>query len=653
MKKRFHILYILLTLSGWSFAQSVQSPFTIWKLTSITGQANLKGNYRTFTSTVNDIVDKQNERFANAIIQVRAQSYFVHPNFMLVNVNALYNPETRRRNYIGVPDNNEKNNREGVDISALFFQKKNFNLSANASTYTNLQNIDNLSKVKEKITYWGATFSDRNKIMPFTVSYNKQNSDQKILETDRTYQLNQEIYQINSTKSFGLKDHHSFNYLHTNNYSNQLDTSNITSLKQNNKVEVYELNNDISFGKKSGITYASGLASTIEKGDLNYKNNSIQQSLSIRLPYHFSLINTYNYRRANQDTNRLDYNRYQSILSHQLFASLTSRVNFEHWESKQATYDEKRDKVGADFRYQKKIPKGKIIISYGYNKEFQSVSTPTSTIYTFHDEYILIDNVITMLRKQYIEFTSVVVKDVTGNIIYQPNLDYILINHDPYIEIVRVPGGLIPNNGKVYIDYTSKKPGANKYAMSNQSLVIDVWSFKSILNAYYRMYQQNYDNQVISDFQVLNTETRHVLGTKLDLHTMSAGIEYEFCKSNILPYSSLKYFFTFQKNIRKFMVLANGNYTNYIMGNEESRRKDLNLQGKFSYTISPTIKTNLDYAFRSMKGHGINININSVKFEITSQLRKLYISTGTELYSTKSAYSKSNYKEIFVQQFII
>jgi hypothetical protein len=217
------------------------------------------------------------------------------------------------------------------------------------------------------------------------------------------------------------------------------------------------------------------------------------------------------------------------------------------------------------------------------------------------------------------------------------------------MEIVRVPGGLIPNGGKVYIDYTSKKPGQYKYVMSNQNLNIDVWTFKNIFNTYYRLYTQGYDNQMISEFQVLNTQTRQVFGSKIDLHTMSAGVEYEYCQSSILPYSSIRYFFTYQKNYKKIMVLANGNYTDYKMKTEESRRKDLNLQTKFSYAILPTLKTNLDYSYRSLTGRGIEMNIHTSKFEITTQVKRLYISAGVEVYWSKSSYTNSKYKGAFIQ----
>lgn len=650
MKNVLYILLIWITTSTCVFAQKKEpSPFTPWRLTSYSGQISLRGNYRTYDNTVNGITNKQTENFLNAIIQLNTQSYIIHPNFMLLTVNGIYNPETRRRQFIGNPDNSENNNREGVDANALLFQKKNFNLSVNGSIYTNLQNIDNLNRVKENTKYWGAVFSDRNKYLPFTISYNKQNSDQKTLETDRKFSFEQELYQFNTTKSFGRRDHHSFNYLHTNNSSKQSDQSTISLFAQKNSVDVFELSDDISFGKREFLTYSSSLASTKEVGDLRYESGTIQQSLSIRLPYHFSILNTYNYRQSKQDTNRLDFHRYQSILSHQLFSSLTSRVNYEHWESKQNFYNEKRDKMGADLRYQKNLSEGKLIVSYGYNREHQTVTTAPTILHVFHEEYTLDDANIVFLKNQFIDLNSIIVKDVTGSIIYQLNLDYILINHDPYIEIIRVPGGQIANLGKVYLDYTSNKPGLYEYEMSNQSIIVDVWTFKSILNTYYRMYTQGYDNQIISEFQVLNTQTRHILGTKVDLHTMSAGVEYEFCKSNILPYSSIKYFFTIQKNLNKYMLLANGTYTDYHLSNENSRRNDLSLQTKFSYAISPSLKTNIDYAFRSMKGRGVDMEMHTGKIEFTAQIKRLYVSTGAEIYWSKSEYSHNTYKGAFIQ----
>jgi hypothetical protein len=649
MKLSRYIVIILLFHAVHVYSQRTQNQFKFWRLTSISGQATVKGNYREYTTKLNDIVDKQTETFVNGILQVQTRSYFIHPNFMLVNLNGIYNPETRRRKYLGIPDNLENNNREGVDLTVLFFQKKNANLTVNASSYNNLQNIDNLTRVREKTEYWGGVFSYRNKILPFTLGYNQQKTDQKTLDTERRFRLDQQIFQATANKSFSKRDRHSFNYLHSINNSSQTDVGSISPSGLNSSSDVIELSDGITLGKNNGISYGSSLSTSKQKGYIDYSSNSIQQSLSFHLPYHFNLANNFDYRNSNLDSVSNSFNRFQSVLSHQLYASLTSRFAYEHWRSLQDSYNEKRDKYSADLRYLKQIPNGKIILSYGYSREYQSVSTPPTSLYIFRDEYTLSDTAIVLLKNQYVNLQSIVVKNTTGSTIYQLNQDYLLIDRNPYVEIIRIPGGLISNNSQVYLDYLVNKPGLYKYVMNGQNFVADIWTLNNKLDTYYHMYTQGYENTINSEYQVLNTITRNVFGTRISFSSLSAGIEYEYCKSSILPYTSLSYFLEYQKMYRKYLFLINGRYSDYKMSNEDSRRKDLNLQSKLAYSITPIMHLNLNYIYRSMKGHGIELTIHTTKLDLTTSIRSLYLSVGTELYWSKSLGTQTNYKGGFVQ----
>ena len=66
-----------------------------------------------------------------------------------------------------------------------------------------------------------------------------------------------------------------------------------------------------------------------------------------------------------------------------------------------------------------------------------------------NEEQVLRDGEMTLLNKPYVDVNSVVVKDVSGTLIYQANFDYILLERAGYVEIQRIPGGLIPNKGTV------------------------------------------------------------------------------------------------------------------------------------------------------------------------------------------------------------
>lgn len=647
IRKKYIFFYFLLTgLNG--FSQTGHSPFRAWQLTSLSGQAYIKGNYRESEISINDLTSKQTETYLNGIFQVRSQSFFVHPNFVLVNFNGIYNPETRRSQFIGIPENSEKNNREGLDLSAIFFKKKNYNLTTSASTYNSIQNIDNLTRIEDKSKYTGATFSFYNKILPFTLGYSGLSSTQRTLDIDRSFNLNQRIFQMTANKSFTTFSNHSFSYLHTENTSLQRDVVYISPISAANKIDFAELTDNFSFGKKRNYSFTSSIANSDEHGSTNYKTFSMMEMASVRLPKRFILSGEYNYRLTKLESEKINYNRIQGTLTHQLYESLNSKLLFEHWVTDQTNYKEQRDKAGIDLRYLKKISGGRLILTYAFYKESQSVKTSAKVKFV-REAYVLTDNLVTLLKNQYVDMLSVVVKDSTGNTIYRPSFDYILIDRNPYVEIERVPGGHIPNNATVYIDYMAARPGLFEYHVNNHALNADVWLLKNKLNTYYRLYTQDYSNQVISENQALNIFSRHVIGTRLDFNFISGGAEFEYCKSNILPYAGMKYFVAVQKVYEDLYVTFNGNLSDFQMNNESSRRKDIDARCNIAYSILKNLRMNIDYMYRSMRGRGINMDIQTTKIEISTNLHKLFLSLGTEMYWSQSQSAHSNYKGGFIQ----
>lgn len=647
--KRVNSIFFYLLLMGMSaYSQTDQSPFKIWRLTSLSGQVSLRGNYRESETWNGGFYNKHSESYLNGIVQGRTQSYFVHPNFMLVNFNGIYNPETRRNSYIGLPDNSEKNTNEGWDASAQFFRKKSFTLTTNASVYNSLQNIDNITRISSKSNYKGATFSYLNKVVPFTLGFSHQKNNQRILDTERSFKVDQYLYQATANKSFGELDYHSFMYLHTDNTSLQNDIGFVTPSRIINNIDFYELNNEVSFDSKKHVTFSSSLAKTNDRGTNRFENFAVQENLNFRLPKRFVLTNNYSLRKTKQVSEEYNFQRFESALGHQLYESLTSRVAWEYSESDQSTYLEKRNKTSVDLKYVKKIRNGKLWLSYIYYNEYQEVEAHPSTVNIIHEEKILADNQITLLNNQYVDIQSIVVKNVNGSTIYQLNIDYIVVDRNPYAEIIRIPGGLIPNSAMVYVDYSAHKPNGY-YSMNNNNVNVDLWLFKDLLNVYYRYNTQGYTDQSKTETQALNYFTRHVVGFRLDFYYLKAGAEYEYTRSSLLPYQGVKYFVNYQKMYRKIYITFNGNYTDYQMNNELARRRDIDLSSKVAYAVTENFKVNVDYMYRSMKGKGIDIDVHTAKLELSTNLHNLFLSAGTELYWNQSVSSKTNYKGAYIQ----
>ncbi|MFI5150496.1 MAG: hypothetical protein ACHQRM_12235 [Bacteroidia bacterium] len=641
---RVFILFLLPAMS--CPGQDDNIPFKAWQLMSYSGQIRGRGTYR---ETQSNGEGNAAESYFTGLFQLRSQSYIIHPNFMLLNFGGTYNPESTRSSFIGVPDYAEKTNSQGLDISALFFRKKPYNLTTSANFNDAIINVENLSRIRSKGKTLGATFNYGNKVLPFTLSYTKQTSDQNSLGTNRTFNLDQGVFQATANKSFSRFDNTSFNFVQTQNTSNQNDPAFLTPLHIVNNINVISLTNALTFDRKKNYTLSSSVSNSDQTGSFHYKRLFGQEYLTVKLPKRFMFYTTYAWGQTQQDLVSMNNQNLQCVLSHQLYESLTSRLIFEHRQNDQSAYSELRDRGGVDLKYVKKIPQGKLSIAYTYYKEQQAVTTPSILLTVLREEYLLTDGVVTIFKNEYVNIRSVLVRDITGAIIYQPNIDYILVDKNPYLEIIRVPGGMIPNGGAVYIDYTAMRPGLYKYNSNINNLYADVYLFKNILNTYYRLFTQDFDTRNQVENLVLNTYVRQIAGSRINLNYLRAGVEYEQNKSNLLPYYGMSYNLYAQKLYKRFFFSFNTDWRDMQMSNEGTRREDVSVSFKMAYTIWRNMKLDVDYMYRTMRGRGLDMEVQTARMELTATMNRLYFSVGSDMYLSRNYSTSMNYKGTYVQ----
>ncbi len=633
------------------FSQDSPSQFVPWKLTAISGEARLRGVYQESETKNDNYSFLQKNTYLTGVFMLKTKSFFVHPNFVIVNLNAIYSPESRRNYYLGIPDYTEKNTTEGLDFSALFFSKKRLNLTTNGNINTSIQNIENISVIKTKSRQYGAVIAFSNKFLPCSAGYTQQKSEQTTIGSDRKFIFDSRSAEASAKKSFFSSDNNSLTYMHTENTSTQYDSLSLNNPPLHTAIiyDNFELLNDIPLDSKRNYMFNSAISNSNGHGTYNLKTFYAHESLNLKLPKNFVFSNLFNLGLTEQEVNKIYTRGFQSSLSHQLFQSLNSRLAFEHNQTTQTNYNEQRNKIGFDLRYAKLIPKGKLTLFYSYYTEFQQVVTPPAILNIVHEEYILSDNELVLFKKPNVNIQSVIVKNPAGTIIYQNNLDYVLVDKNPYLEIVRVPGGLIANGAPVFIDYTAVQAGLYKYNMGNHSFNADVSLFKNIFNMYYRYSTQEYHNQSLTENLVLNYFTRHVTGARFDLHFVKVGAEYEYYKSSIIPYQREKFFINLQEMYRNIFFTLNGNLQNYQMASENSNRKDMDVSGKIAYAIFKNVKLNFDLMYRNMRGAGINLDLTTSKLEITSNMNKLFFSIGAEIYWNKAINDITNFKGLYIQ----
>ncbi len=612
------------------FSQPAPKP-GIWQFRSITGEVDLRGQYRQLESNFNEVTEDQRSTYLLGGIKLNTSSYLWDEEILLIDLNGAYSPETRDEKYITIPDRSEVRTLKKVDLTATLCNNKPVTLQGFFNFDQNYYNRELLTNVRSNNLQWGAILSLNNRILPVTVTYRNQNWDQEETQTGRKFSMDQENLQVRTSKSFGSRDRSELVCAHNNylySYAELHRTQHLTNrVAMNNNVYLdagrrYNLNSRITWYDQEGTT--------------SFRRVEVLEGVSLQLPYQLKLRGNFDLYNLKDPIQTWDQKRGRASLEHKLFQSLTTKVYIEYAKVNQvaATLHEETDtRGGVDLRYTKKIPTGHLNLSYRYYRHHHSSEGVTGFLQIINEEQGLTDGVLILLNKPYVEVASVVVKDGTGTIIYQPNFDYILIERASYMEIQRVPGGLIPNNSSVYIDYTYRQPGTYSYGANNNHFSASVQLFNRLLEFYYRYSVQDYPKVDQGDLLTLNYYSQNVFGVRMDVGFARAGIEADLYDSNIIPYRMKRYYVDMNWNYKSRLIFTlNGNVRDYRMIADQEDQLYTNISGKLAYRIRPQMRVSLESGYLNQRGRNIDLDLLTARAEFHSVFNKLHVRVGVEMY---------------------
>lgn len=634
MKARILIL-LLIFVSGYGYAQTLlgeskqKSPFKLWRLIYINGEAKVEGFYREQKIDRDLLSEFQKSKNYTGGLLINTRSAIWDPKFMLLDVDAEYNTGFDGDQYLVFPDRAEARTLNKLDLRSTFFSEKPVSLTTFASFNQLYQNRESLANIKSNNRNFGGMLSYANKYFPTQVGYSNSKNYQDELQTGRFF--NQEQSDLYARSSFNLTkfdDRNEISY----NHSEFVNSTEYINLK--NKADVISLYNNYNLDFKRRYNFSSNISKSIQKGSYNLERLQVFENLSLKLPKNFNFVTSYGYNNLKQDSNKVIQHNVKSAFSHKLYESLYSGLIYEYNTQKSDFYYRSLHLAGFDIRYNKKIPtNGMLSMSYKYTKQFQTTESDPIMFQAIHEEYVLTDGNVVLLNRPYIDPASIIVRDVTGTVIYQLNFDYILIERNNYLEIQRIIGGLIPNATAVYIDYVASQPGSYKYVANNQSFYAGVRLFKQLMEFYYRFSKMDYVMQEKIENLVLNYYTQQTYGAMFEYKFAKAGTEYSIYHSNVIPYTMLWYYLDIQKNFsQRVNVSLHGSVRDYKMTGDSLTQKFTSFSGKVAYRIWGMTTISASAGYMNQRVNGIELNYLTSRLDLTTVYRQLYFSAGAELY---------------------
>ncbi len=609
------------------FSQNSILSLGFWKVSALSGELKVGGLYGMGDINTYGIKNRITTSNYYGGILVKSSSYIWNPNFLTVEIDGGYYPESRQDLYLVSANVYNVINTSKLHIGTTLFPKKMITLS----TYLNFDNSydsrENLTDIRTKSRNYGGTFSFRNKYLPLTLAYNQSDWDSKEILTGREFYYQQKNIEGRVSKSFAMRDKNDLMYTHHDYLRRDYGLYSVRNVSDN-----LELQDGFFLDSAGRSHFNSNIFGTIQAGNDSFKQFRANENLFVNLPRNFTFNTSYGFYYIERGPQVLGQHTVNAILGHQIFESLHTGLLYEYNNATETSYHETEQKGGIDLSYTKRtIARGLLNIMYSYNRVFERRTSTDVSLNILNEEYNISD--IILLKRPYVDRASIKIKDVTGTAVYTEGLDYIVNVIGSFVEIQRIPGGLIPDNSKIYLFYTAIQPGSYRYEINLHNFSFNYSLFNGFFDVYYKTNRSDYTNIHNADNLLLNYISEDIYGSSIKYKTATIGAEFDDYRSNLTPYSMTRYYFTWQGNYRQRMLFSiNTNYRVYKLPSEPEDRIYKDINGLISYALSRRSKFDLTVGYQSQQGRQINLDLFSARSKFSTVRNSLTLAIGLDAY---------------------
>ncbi|VAW25514.1 hypothetical protein MNBD_BACTEROID04-1865, partial [hydrothermal vent metagenome] len=121
--KKLSFLYFIFLFTICSYSQNKRIETTFWKLTALNGELNINSFFWDQKTTRDNVNERLQSSFLSGGLFLNSQSYFWHPNFLSLDLDVGYSPETGQYLSLVSPDRNEINTLKKLNVRAYILKK--------------------------------------------------------------------------------------------------------------------------------------------------------------------------------------------------------------------------------------------------------------------------------------------------------------------------------------------------------------------------------------------------------------------------------------------------------------------------------------------------------------------------------------------------
>ncbi|MFW6108197.1 MAG: hypothetical protein ACOC8D_00135 [bacterium] len=290
--------------------------------------------------------------------------------------------------------------------------------------------------------------------VPTRIFYERTVTDQRQSgrgeERDRTI----DRFGLSSTHSAGGSET-ALSYEYFDETEDILDVTGTTPFRTTlvRRVHTATLTNRLDFGPDRKHSLDSSVHYRDEAGTTPSSRFAVQELL--RLGHLPNLASHYQVRYDRNEVRGLESDSIvgEVGLTHQLYASLLSRLTVHG--ARESFARATRDIYGADvaFDYRKQVPHGTLTVHLGAGREWTDEQGAAGVQPVVDESVTLSDTTTTFLANPNVLVSTIVVTDATGTLTFTRGIDYLVIVRGTLTELRRIPSGSIAAGASVLVDY--------------------------------------------------------------------------------------------------------------------------------------------------------------------------------------------------------
>jgi len=650
--KRLNLICVILGLyAGVVTAQNGNFKPSYWRLTQLSGNVSLSGTYNEGNNILSGINDETQNSSLSGAISLFTKSYIYHPNLLSLDISGSYEPKIMNYQAIVRPDFSTTNSQRFIRMNTQIMKRTNYSVQTFYNYNESYSNRENFASIKSVSRYYGGVFNFRNTSIPLTLNYSNSKQDQLEVESNRQLVREEERLETVSNKDYGKKNHASLT-LNRTLYKNKISNANNVPTFVS-EVYNFTLNNTLNLAKEKEVLLRSRLNYYSFNTRLNDQERmSFNNTFNAELTNRLTLSSQYNFNLQHLGEDTETNYQINNALTHRLYESLVSNISINYNAQKHALFSQSLRLLSANFSYTKKIPfKGKLRLNYAYRNTLVDREGEIAIIPVYNESYYISDSQIILLENSDVDIETLVIKDATGSIIYQEGIDYYLIVLGDFIEIQRVPGGLITNNSSILLDYSFIQPESYKLANSAINYGASIEFLTSKIQVFYNYSSKKYHDPRQMPYLKLDFYKRQKYGTKLKAGFINGGVEYDDFKSNIVPFKLLNYYVNMKGVLlKKLNYSLTYNRINYLMIAEEGRTQQFEyLTGNLAYAFNYKTNLNMDVAYRSQEVDALDIGWLTGRLSFRTRFNQLEVKTELNYYNKTFDGQDSNFMGASIQ----